>query len=151
MSLLPEVQAAIACVQRLSELFLERRRQLAASAGLTEQQWAVFEEISSEHFMPSLFARQRDSSTAAVSKILRQLLEKEVVTVHLAQDDGRHRRYELTAKGRRIVTTIRKARSHAIEAVWGNLEPAELEAFTRFGTVLVERLERYAADIRERQ
>jgi len=48
---------------------------------LSDQQLGRFGEISSEHFMPSLFAKQRESSAAAVSKILRQLLGKDLVSV----------------------------------------------------------------------
>ena len=43
--------------------------------GITIEQWRVLEEISTDHFIPSMFARSRDSSAAAVSKILRQLLD----------------------------------------------------------------------------
>ena len=95
------VHGAIACLQRLAGLLAERRAQIARSVELTEQQWAVLEEISTEHFMPSLFAKQRESSAAAVSKILRQLLAKGLVSVQLGEEDGRQRRYELTAKGKR--------------------------------------------------
>jgi len=51
--------AAVAALQRLADVFAERREQLAHSAGLSEAQWRVLEEIASEDFMPSLFARAR--------------------------------------------------------------------------------------------
>ena len=54
------VHRAIEALQRLSELFLGRRRQLAREAGLTESQWRLLEELADEDFMPSLFARRRD-------------------------------------------------------------------------------------------
>ena len=69
-------QRAIASLQRLAEAFAERRRQLAAEAELTETQWRVLEGIGGEGFLPSMFARQRDVSAAAVSRTLRQLLER---------------------------------------------------------------------------
>lgn len=146
----PEVGAAIGCLQRLSELFQERRGQLASSVGLTEQQWAVLEEISTEHFMPSLFARKRASSAAAVSKILRQLLDKRVVAVKVSQEDGRQRQYVLTASGKRRLEELRAERSRAIEEVWHGFDNKDLEAFTRFGDQLTERLERYARSVTER-
>ena len=70
------VHRAIECLQQLTAAFGQRRQQLAADVGLTEGQWAVLEEIATEHFMPSMFARARESSAAAVSKTLRQLSEK---------------------------------------------------------------------------
>lgn len=146
----PEVHAAIACLQQLSDLFQERRHQLAGSVGLTEQQWAVLEEISHEHFMPSLFAKQRSSSAAAVSKILRQLLDKHVVAVRLNQADGRQRQYVLTASGKRKLEQLRAERALAIETVWQSFSRKDLEAFTRFGGQLTERLERYAQSVTER-
>ncbi len=143
------VHAAIACLQRLTDLFAERRQQLARSVDLSDQQWAVLEEISSEHFMPSLFARQRESSAAAVSKILRQLLHKDLVSVRLTARDGRQRRYELTAKGRRCIEGLRREREAAIRAVWSGLDSVRLDAFTHFGTRLAQRLTHYAESIKE--
>jgi DNA-binding MarR family transcriptional regulator len=146
----PEIHAAITCLQRLSELFQQRREQLAETVGLTEQQWSVLEEISTDHFMPSLFAKQRSSSAAAVSKILRQLLDKRVVAVHLNQDDGRQRQYVLTATGKKKLEELRAERSRAIKAVWQSFPKSDLEAFTRFGDQLTERLESYAQLVKER-
>jgi DNA-binding MarR family transcriptional regulator len=146
----PEIHAAIACLQRLSELFQHRREQLAESVGLTEQQWSVLEEISTPHFMPSLFAKKRSSSAAAVSKILRQLLDKRVVAVRLNQDDGRQRQYVLTVAGKKILEELRAERARAIETVWKSFPQQDLEAFTRFGNQLTERLERYAQSVTER-
>ena len=41
--------------------------------------------------MPSLFARHRDSSPPAVSRIIRQLLRKRLITVSVSATDGRQR------------------------------------------------------------
>jgi DNA-binding MarR family transcriptional regulator len=141
---LPDVHAAVACLGRLTELFRQRRQQLAASVGLTEQQWSVLDEIENEHFMPSMFARRRESSAAAVSKILRQLQDKELVVVSLSTSDGRQRNYELSPLGKRALDRLRAHRQHAISEVWLELDATELAAFTRFGNELTERLERYS-------
>jgi len=143
------IHAAIACLQRLTDLFAERRQQLARSVDLSDQQWAVLEEISSEHFMPSLFAKQRESSAAAVSKILRQLLGKDLVSVRLGARDGRQRRYELTAKGKRCIEGLRRERETAIRAVWNGFDSGDLDAFTHFGTRLAQRLTHYAESVKE--
>lgn len=143
------IHAAIACLQRLTDLFAERRQQLARSVGLTDQQWAALEEICSEHFMPSLFARQRQSSAAAVSKILRQLLDKDLVSVGLGARDGRQRRYELTAKGKRCIEGLRREREAAIRTVWSGLDGVGLDAFTHLGTRLAQRLTHYAESVKE--
>ncbi len=142
---LAAVHGAIAQLQRLSELFQQRRAQLAADAGLTEQQWQVLEEIGSEQFMPSMFARHRDSSPAAVSRVIRQLLDRKLVSVSVAPNDGRQRRYVLTARGRRTLDGLQANRREAIDAVWMTLDPAALAAFTRFSGDLIARLEAYVA------
>jgi DNA-binding MarR family transcriptional regulator len=141
---LSRVHAAIACLQRMSQAFQERRRQLAKSVNLTEQQWEFLEQISSEHFMPTMFAKRRASSAAAVSKVLRQLVDKRLVVAHVATDDARQRRYRLTARGKRTMETLRRERMAAIDAVWVPLGAGDLDAFIRFGNRLLERLGSYA-------
>ena len=139
-----DVHAAIATVQRLSELFRERRAQLAQGAGVSEQQWRVLEEVATEHFMPSMFARGRERTPAAVSRIIRQLLDKRLISVSVSAADGRQRDYELTTRGTRVLTQLRESRRQAIDAVWMDMDPAALRGFTRFSGQLIERLEAYA-------
>jgi DNA-binding MarR family transcriptional regulator len=144
-SRLASIHAAIECLQRLTDVFQQRRTQLAQSVGLTEQQWAVLEQVSSEHFMPSMFARIRESSAAAVSKILRQLVDKQLILARVDANDARQRRYELTPKGKDIIEAIRQQRALAIKSVWTTLGESELNAFKKFGIRLTERLETYAS------
>lgn len=143
------VHQAILCLGRLSEAFRRRRQELAESVGLTDQQWEVLEEISTEHFMPTLFARQRESSAAAVSKTIRQLVDKGLVSVSLSKEDGRFRQYVLTARGKKTMTTIRDLREQAIQAVWLEIESKEIDGFIRFGNELTARLEQYSTRHRE--
>ena len=138
------VGGAIESLQRLTEAFVLRREQLARSVGLTETQWRVIEEISTEHFMPSMFARRRECSSAAVSKILRQLLDRELIRATIGKVDARQREYSLTAAGRRLVGRLRRERSRAIEAVWNDLPRADLNRFAAFSGELALRLEGYA-------
>jgi DNA-binding MarR family transcriptional regulator len=119
---------------------VERRQQLAQSVGLTEHQWGVLEEISNEHFMPSMFARQRDSSAAAVSKTIRQLVDKGLVEVTLNKLDGRQRDYQLTAKGKIVMQALRAERSRAIKQIWLKLDIDEVRQFTAFGNELCDAL-----------
>lgn len=142
---LPDVHEAIGLLQRLADLFGRRRTQLATGAGLTEQQWRVLEEIATEHFMPSMFARGRQSTAAAVSRIIRQLLDKQLVSVSVSARDGRQRRYVLTAAGKRTLDTLRTQRRRAIDAVWMALDPKALDAFIHSSRTLIGRLETYAA------
>jgi hypothetical protein len=93
-----EIYAAIAGLRRVSDAFRKRREELALSVDLTEGQWGVMEEIATLHFMPSMFAKNRSSSAAAVSKTLRQLADKGLIRSSLSKADGRQRDYELTAK-----------------------------------------------------
>jgi DNA-binding MarR family transcriptional regulator len=141
-----EIHGAIDCLGRLSEIFRQRRQELAASVGLTELEWSVLDEIENEHFMPSMFARRRESSPAAVSKILRQLQDKELVRVSVDASDGRQRNYELSPRGKRALAELRARRQHAIEHVWQRFDSATLESFTRFGNELIGKLERYSSE-----
>ena len=140
------IHRSIAQLQRLADLFQERRQQLARSVGLSEQQWRVLEEISTEHFIPSLFARRSESSAAAVSKVLRLLLDKELVRVSVSESDGRQRQYELSARGQRTLERLRREREHAIEAIWSDLPAEDLQRFNRLGAELIARIERYASE-----
>ena len=140
------VHAAIQELQRLSELFQRRRVQLARRVGLTEQQWRVLEQISSEHFMPSMFARDNESSAAAVSKTIRQLLDKNLIVVSISQGDGRQRDYDLTAEGKRTLATLRRHRKRAIDTIWATMPARQLEDFRATAAHLTARIEAYAAE-----
>ena len=142
----PATLQAVERLQTLTDLFALRRRQLAAEADLTEAQWRVLEEIATEHFLPSMFARNRDCSAAAVSRTLRQLQEQGLVRARLDPVDARQRRYGLTAAGRRRLDRIRRARHRALAAAWQELPNAELERFVKFADPLIARLEALAGD-----
>jgi DNA-binding MarR family transcriptional regulator len=137
------VHDAIGRLQRLAELFDARRAALAHEAGLTEQQWEVLERIATEHFMPSMFARHRASSAAAVSRLIRQLIEKRLVTGSARADDARQRAYVLTAKGRRTLASVRARRQAAIDAIWTPLDGATLETFVRTSDAVIARITAY--------
>ncbi len=139
----PDLHRAIQALQRLTELVQLRRGQLAREAGLSQQQWRVLEEVAREDFMPSLFARRRACTPAAVSKTLRQLLEKKLIRASISASDGRQREFVLTPRGRRVMQRLRASRQAAIEATWKQLDPRQVARFAAFGEALSERLERY--------
>ncbi|TMA34983.1 MAG: winged helix-turn-helix transcriptional regulator [Deltaproteobacteria bacterium] len=128
----PEIRQAIAALQRLCELFALRRQQLAAGAGLDES------------FMPSMFARRRDCTPAAISRGLRSLQGRGWVTAEIAAGDARQRRYRLTAEGRRLLERLRRGRERAIAAVWDGFDAAALRGFVAFAGELADHLEAYA-------
>jgi len=134
----------VECLGRLAALFAQRRRQLAEGVGLTDQQWQVFEEVQREHFMPSLFAARRDSTPAAVSKILRQLVDKGLIVAEVAEHDARQRNYVVTASGQEIIRELRRQRERAIEEVWMQFESEDLHGFVEFASTLGARLEAIA-------
>lgn len=139
----PEIHAAIAGLQRLAELFVARRAQLAREAGVTETQWRLLESVAEEHFLPSMFARERERAPAAVSRSLRQLLDADLVRVRVGAEDGRQRIYRLTARGRRVLDKLRDGRARAIAAVWQPLGKRQLAEFARFAETLADRLDAY--------
>ena len=134
---------AIQSLQRLTDLFRERRLQLADSIGLSEAQWRLLEEIDGETFMPSMFARRQDCSPAAISRTLRQLQDRDLIAARISPVDARQRIYALTADGRRLLARLNRRRASAIEAIWEPFSAAELERFTRFATRLGDGLEDY--------
>jgi DNA-binding MarR family transcriptional regulator len=138
------VYSAIATLQRLADGMDRRRQQLARRVGLSVRQWQVLEEIARPGFMPSLFARRRDSSPAGVSRVLRQLLDRGLVASSIASADARRREYRLTESGERRIAEVRAAREQAMEAVWDGLERQDVEHFARFGALLADRLATYA-------
>jgi DNA-binding MarR family transcriptional regulator len=135
---------AIAQLTRLSDLFHQRREQLAQAAGLSVGQWSVLEEISTEQFMPSMFAKSEETSRAAVSKLIRQLLDRGLIQVAISAADGRQRDYALTPQGRATLELLRAERERAIEAIWLKLDSEALAQFTGFTQDLIGRIERHA-------
>lgn len=133
-------------LQKLADLFAWRRSQLATAAGLRESEWRMLEEVESEHFLPSLFARERACTPAAVSKTLRALQEAGLVRARIDAQDGRQRRYSLTAAGRRRLEALRSAREEALNVIWSDLPERELARFAHFSEGLVDRLRTYARD-----
>jgi DNA-binding MarR family transcriptional regulator len=140
-----EIHRAIEALQRLSDLFGQRRAQLAQEAGVTEAQWRMLEQVDDAKFLPSLFARQRACTPAAVSRTLRQLLDAGLVRVSIGADDGRQRIYQLSAEGRRVLAGLRQGRAAAVASVWQPLGKRALSQFARFAERLADRLEAYAA------
>ena len=141
----PEIHDAIAALGRLADVFALRRRLLAREAGLSLAQWRLLEEIAGEAFMPSLFARRRDCTPAAVSRGLRALQERGLVTAAVGANDARQRVYRLTPAGRRLLAKLRRGRARAISAVWEGFDPQALRGFVAFADELADHLERYAA------
>jgi DNA-binding MarR family transcriptional regulator len=138
-----EIHSAILGLQRLTDLFRERRRQLARAADLSEAQWRVLEEIDGDAFMPSMFARRQDCTPAAVSRTLRQLLDRGLVAVSIARDDARQRVYRLTPTGRRRLRRLNTRRERAVAAIWKQFSAEELAGFNRFAAALGDALEEY--------
>src|SRR6266850_5291325 len=138
------LREALAALQRLADAFAQRRAQLAQSAGLSEAQWRVLEQIAAEDFMPSLFARRRARSAAAVSKVIRQLLDQKLIAVEIAEGDARQRRYSLSGAGRAAMETVRRDRERALARIWADFEPAPLARFAAFASELAERMELHA-------
>jgi DNA-binding MarR family transcriptional regulator len=147
---LAAVHGAIEQLRVLAAVFERRREALAREVGLTVEQWRVLEEVATEHFMPSMFARSRESSPAAVSKILRQLLDAGIILSAISNGDRRQRVYALTPKGRRVLDELRANRQRAIEAIWATLPAGELAAFRKFARKLTARIEAWAEHERAR-
>ena len=139
--------SAIEALLRLSGLVDRRRRQLARGAGLSDAQWQVLEGIATEHFLPSLFARDGETAPAAVSRTLRQLQDRGLIRSSISPDDRRQRTYRLTARGRQVTERLRAAREDALRAVWDAMPAAEVQRFAGFAADLADRIEAHAAEV----
>lgn len=139
-----DVTGAIAVLGRLADLFAERREQIAQRAGITVGEWRVLERIAGGGFLPSMFARERESTRAAVSRTLRGLLVRGAIAVEVSKADGRQRSYSLTPLGRRLLKSVERQRERAVEAVWGGIEARRLREFTDFGCEIAGRMEKHA-------
>ena len=139
--------AAIDALIRLTEAVERRRRQLARGVGLTDAQWRVLEQIAQDDFLPSLFARDRRVKPAAVSRTLRELLERDWIRPAPVSGDRRQREYRLTGKGRQVLARLARERERALVAVWDVLPPAELARFTGFATRLADGLEAHEGEV----
>ena len=144
------IHDAIEQLAALVEVFERRRDTLALQAGITVEQWRVMEEIARGTFMPSMFARRRESSAAGVSRTLRRLLDAGLVSVSVSGADRRHRKYSLTPSGARSLAGLTRSRKAAIRSVWMGLEPHEIEAFADFTRKLVSAIETYSRRLRLR-
>lgn len=145
------LREALAALQRLADAFARRRGQLARGADLTEAQWRVLEQIAAEDFMPSLFARRQEQTPAAISKLIRQLLDRGLVEVSISAGDARQRDYALTARGRQTMERVRQDRQRAVDQVWTGLDPRALRTFARFASELAERMETHEQSEKRRK
>jgi len=142
----PKQQLTLQAVDQLRQigaLINKRRAQLARCVGLTEAQWRVLEGISNENFMPSLFAKDYKSTPGAISKLLRQILDKGLAKVSISTTDARQRDYELTRAGTRLMSRLRCLREEAIDGVWSDFTVGDLRAFTAFNERLIDNLGYY--------
>ena len=94
--------------------------------------------------MPSMFAKERESSPAAVSKILRQLADKRLIASALNDRDGRKRAYYLTDEGKRVMSALRSLREQAVDRIWMGMDEQLLNTFCDFGAQLVASIESYS-------
>ena len=78
-------------------------------------------------------------------ELLRQLIDKKLVSVSASRNDGRQRHYVLTPRGRRTLATVRASRATAIDKIWVPLDREGLATFTRVSDELIRRIETYAA------
>ena len=104
----------------------------------------MLEEIAAPGFLPSLFARRAETTPAAVSKVLRQLLDRGLVVASIAEADARQRRYELTADGRWALARIEAAREDAVRAVWRPFGARDIRRFAELADKLSALLEAHA-------
>jgi DNA-binding MarR family transcriptional regulator len=138
------LRTAVEGLSRVAEAFERRRQQLARDLGLSDAQLRALEDIARDDFMPSLFARRRACTAAAVSRTLRQLQEAGLATSAIGESDGRQRAYSLTSAGRRVVDRLRARRLKAVDAIWRDLPAHELTRFGKFSAELADRLDAYA-------
>ena len=134
---------AIRQLQILTNLFIKKRRELAARVGLTEAQWRLLDEIEQNDFMPSLFASERENTKAAISKTLRQLVDASLITVEISAHDARQRKYSLTPLAEEKLRKLTRLREEAIQKIWMPIDERLLDPMLAFNEALISNLRNF--------
>lgn len=110
------------------------------AADLFPAQWAALRYFSRAPIAQrtaSELARFQGLANGPVSRTVRTLVQKGLLTKAAEQPRGRAELLELTSAGR---TMLEQDPTRAVEAVIGELEPAERECFARSLDLIVRRL-----------
>lgn len=126
----------------LANLLVRRGDALAATAGLTTQQWLVLLQIAGDpNFreptgatgapLPSEIARARGVTRATVSSVVAALKRRGLVREQVDADDARRRRLAVTPAGHEAIERIQPLRRAANRRLLAGLDRGERRALLR--------------------
>jgi DNA-binding MarR family transcriptional regulator len=135
-------EAIVLALFDLANQLVRRGDALAATAGLTTQQWLVLLQISGDpNFrdpagqagapLPSEIARARGVTRATVSAVIAALKRRGLIQEQVDDADGRRRRLAVTAAGHAVIEQIQPLRRAANRRLLAGLDRDQRRALLR--------------------
>ena len=114
----------------LADCHLEVKHESVAF-GLTASQYHALQEISEGCLPMQQLARKMLVSASTATRVVQQLVDKQLVVRNLDEKDRRTIRVHLSRKGLRQLRRVRSIRVENAEEILANIEPEEHEALIR--------------------
>ena len=120
----------------LADCHLEVKHESVAF-GLTASQYHALQEISDGCFPMQRLARKMLVSASTATRVVQQLVDKQLVVRHLDEKDRRTIRVRLSRKGLSQLRRVRSIRVENAEEILASIDPEEHETLIR-SLVLLE-------------
>ena len=114
----------------LADCHLEVKHESVAF-GLTASQYHALQEISEGRLPMQQLARKMLVSASTATRVVQQLVDKQLVVRNLDEKDRRTIRVHLSRKGLRQLRRVRAIRVENAEEILASIEPEEHEALIR--------------------
>ena len=114
----------------LADCHLEVKHESVAF-GLTASQYHALQEISEGCLPMQQLARKMLVSASTATRVVQQLVDKQLVVRNLDEKDRRTIKVHLSRKGLRQLRRVRSIRVENAEEILANIEPEEHEALIR--------------------
>ena len=114
---------------RARETAMARFRPVLHAHGVTEQQWRALRALHDLGELTAAGLAQECAILApSMTRILRNLSDRGLVTVRRSKSDGRELRVKISAKGRRLVAVVGPVVEQEYAKIREQLRPERLEA-----------------------
>ncbi len=127
----------------LAKAFIFLGEEIAATGGVTAQQWAVLHQIGAAGeggLLPSELAAANKTSRANVTKFISRLGRIGYLAVSPSRTDGRKKRLRLTRAGQRTLARMDTEKRDRLNEVIGDFAPGERADLLRLAGRLLLRL-----------
>lgn len=126
-------------LSRLSKITQQRLEEELAAHGMTRLKWCVMSSIAWEQICtPSELATHIGINRPAVSRVLVQLRQENLITQSFSESDGRSRQIQLTEQGFEMLRLCRPMVDQVESFFLGKLSSKDIAIFQRLIGVLLE-------------